>query len=181
MNNIFYRNYFSSIAANVASVSDYDLQRCSQAILKANAEGGKIIIIGNGGSSAIASHVSVDFTKAAGVRAINFNEADLITCLANDFGYEQWVSQALQFYADPGDVVILISSSGQSPNILNGAKQCQEMELKLITLSGFSKDNPLSNMGFINFWVDSTQYNVVEMVHHIWLLAVVDGLLAHSL
>ena len=77
----------------------------------------------------MASHVAVDFTKAAGIRAINFNEADLLTCFANDYGYENWVVKALEFYADEGDLVILVSSSGQSPNMLNGAKQAKEMKL----------------------------------------------------
>ena len=58
------------------------------------AAGKKVIIAGNGGSAAMASHVAVDFTKAAGIRAINFNEADLITCFSNDYGYEHWVAQA---------------------------------------------------------------------------------------
>ena len=75
----------------------------------------------------MASHVTVDFTKAAGIRAVNFNEADLLTCFANDYGYENWVAKALEFYADEGDLaMILISSSGQSPNMLNGAKQAKE-------------------------------------------------------
>ena len=81
--------------------------------------GKKVIIAGNGGSAAMASHVAVDFTKAANIRAINFNEADLITCFANDYGYENWVGKALEAYADPGDLVILISSSGKSQNISN--------------------------------------------------------------
>ena len=73
-----------------------------------NKKGGKLIIVGNGGSSAIASHASVDFTKAAGIRAVNFNESDLLTCFSNDYGYENWVKKALEFYVDKDDIVILI-------------------------------------------------------------------------
>ena len=102
----------------------------------------------------MASHVTVDLTKAAGMRAINFNEADLLTCFANDFGYENWVSKALEFYADEGDLVILISSSGQSPNMLNGAKQAKMMKLPLVTLSGFRSDNLLRTQGDVNLRVD---------------------------
>ena len=101
------------------------------------ASGRKIIIAGNGGSAALASHVAVDFTKAACVRAINFNEADLITCYANDYGYEHWLSQAFLSYADQGDLAILVSSSGRSANILNAAKTAREMGLTLATFSGF--------------------------------------------
>ena len=125
----------------------------------------------------MASHVTVDFTKAVGMRAINFNEADLLTCFANDYGYEHWVAKALEFYADEGDLVILISSSGQSPNMLNGAKQSREMGLPILTLSGFRSDNPLRTMGDVNLWVDSTAYNIVEMTHHVWLLAIIDYLI----
>jgi len=126
----------------------------------------------------MASHVTVDLTKVAGVRAINFNEADLLTCFANDYGYEHWVEQALGFYADPIDLVVLISSSGKSSNIVNGAHKAREMKLPLITFSGFDIDNPLRRLGDLNFWAESHSYNIVEMTHHIWLLALVDELVA---
>jgi D-sedoheptulose 7-phosphate isomerase len=145
-----------------------------QVLTHSESVGGKVIIVGNGGSAAIASHVSVDFTKAANLRSINFNEADLITCFSNDYGYENWVAQALEAYADLNDVVILISSSGKSKNMINGGKQCKDMNIPLITFTGFNSDNALRGKGDINFWVDSNQYNIVEMTHHIWLLAIVD-------
>ncbi len=143
-------------------------------IWQAKIAGGKTIFVGNGGSAAMASHLAVDLTKAAGIRAVNFNEADLLTCFANDYGYEHWVARALEAYADKNDVVVLISSSGKSLNIINGASQARLMELPIITLSGFGSKNPLRELGDINFWCDSTQYNIVEMTHHVWLLAVVD-------
>ena len=138
------------------------------------------IVVGNGGSAAMASHVAVDFTKAASMRAITFNEADLLTCFANDYGYEQWVVEALNFYADPGDVVILISSSGTSKNIVNGASRAKELDLKTITLSGFSKENDLVTKGDVNFWIGSNSYNIVEMTHHVWLVAIIDYLIEIS-
>ena len=125
----------------------------------------------------MASHVAVDFTKAAGIRAINFNEADLITCFANDYGYERWVAKALEAYADPGDLVILISSSGKSQNILNGAEKAKNMGVSVITVSGFLSDNPLRKLGDLNLWADSSEYNIVEMTHHVWLVAVIDYLI----
>ena len=97
----------------------------------------KVIIAGNGGSAAIASHVAVDLTKTIGVRAVNFNEADLLTCLANDFGYEHWVAKALEYYADKGDLVILVSSSGRSANMINGATMARQMGLPLMTFPVF--------------------------------------------
>ena len=73
----------------------------------------KNIVVGNGGSASIASHVSVDFVKAAKIRSINFNEANFLTCFSNDYGYENWVEEALKTYADKDDLLILISSSGR--------------------------------------------------------------------
>ena len=145
-------------------------------IKNVSANSGKIIFVGNGGSAALASHVAVDFTKAAKVRAINFNEADLITCFANDYGYDRWVAEALGAYADLGDLVILISSSGKSPNIINGALKAKQMGLTVVALSGFDKDNPLRKLGDIEMWANSKNYNVVEMTHHIWLLSLVEAL-----
>ena len=102
----------SEIIANLVYVKD--------ALVTASDNGKKVIIVGNGGSAAMASHVSVDLTKNAGIRCINFNENDLITCFANDYGYEKWVEKAVEFYGDEMDVFIGISSSGSSENILNG-------------------------------------------------------------
>ena len=112
--------------------------------------------------------------KAVGVRSTNYNEADLITCLSNDFGYENWVSKAIEYYADSGDTIILISSSGTSQNIINGAKQAKKMSLPIITFSGFDKNNELRKLSNLSFWVDSNEYNIVEMAHHVWLVSIVD-------
>ena len=132
------------------------------------------MIFGNGGSAAIASHIAVDFTKAVRIRATNYNEADLITCLSNDFGYQYWVSKAIEFYADKGDIIILISSSGTSSNIINGAKKANEMGLKVISFTGFKKDSEVSKNSNLNFWVDSNEYNIIEMAHHVWLVSIID-------
>ena len=140
----------------------------------------KIIIVGNGGSSAIASHVAVDITKTNKIRAINFNEADLITCFANDYGYSQWVSEALIAYADEKDLGIFISSSGRSDNIINGAKTAKSLGLNVITLTGFDENNPLKELGDINLWVDSKSYNLVETTHQAWLLSIVDYFALHK-
>lgn len=170
----FYREYFQTMNDCLIKVDHNLLNKSVELITESNKHGKKIIVVGNGGSAAMASHVAVDFTKAAGIRAITFNEADLLTCFGNDYGYENWVEKALGFYADAGDTAILISSSGTSPNILKGAAKAREMGLSTITLSGFKNDNPLRELGDINLWADSQAYNVVEMTHHIWLVGMVD-------
>jgi len=156
------------------------LEEAVSLIRSIRVKGKKLILAGNGGSAAIASHVAVDMTKNTGIRAVNFNEPDLITCFANDYGYERWVEMALEFYADAEDLLILISSSGRSPNILNAAMKAREMKMGIVTFSGFLPDNPLRKEGIINFWVDSDNYNFVEMTHHIWLLAITDRLVTDS-
>ena len=170
----FFRGYFSDLNAQVNSASALDLEALADEIDKVRKTERKVIIVGNGGSAAIASHVSVDLTKTLGIRAINFNEADLLTCFSNDYGYEHWVTKALEFYGDKGDLAILISSSGASPNIINGAKKARQIGLRIVTLSGFSKENVLCQLGDINLWANCRSYNLVEMTHLSWLLSVID-------
>lgn len=174
-----FSNFFDTLNDLVRNVDQQQLSQLYKLITRLPSSA-KLIFAGNGGSAAMASHLAVDFTKAAGIRAVNFNEADLITCYSNDYGYENWIVKALESYADSDDIVTLISSSGKSPNIINAASYCRENNVKLVTLSGFSSDNPLRRLGDINFWVDSSEYNIVEMTHHIWLLAIVDYIVAHK-
>ena len=143
-------------------------------LLKIKNNNSKVIIAGNGGSAAIASHVCVDLTKQGGIRSVNFNEADLITCFSNDYGYENWLGKSIEFYADKGDMTILISSSGKSENILNAAHIAKKLGLYIVTLTGFERKSVLSDLSDLNFWVNSKAYNVIENTHQIWLLMVCD-------
>ena len=176
----FFDSYYELLNNKVDFVERNLLLNVATYIRDAANNSGKIIIIGNGGSASIASHVVVDLTKAANIRAINFNEASLLTCFSNDYGYERWAEKAIEFYADKEDLIILISSSGQSKNIINCAIKAKEMGLPIITLSGFMKNNPLKEVGNVNLWVDSKIYNIVEMTHQIWLLSVVDYLIGND-
>lgn len=175
--NHYFSKYFESVGQKLNSIDPTQLEQAAAMFWATHKAGKKIIVVGNGGSAAMASHVAVDLTKAASIRAINFNEADLITCFANDYGYENWVAKALEAYANSGDLVILISSSGKSQNILNAAEKGTEMGLSVITISGFLTDNPLRKLGDLNLWVDSSEYNIVEMTHHVWLVAIIDYLI----
>lgn len=147
---------------------------------EANLNGKKTMLMGNGASASIASHVSVDLSKAAGIRATCFNESNLITCLANDYGYEYWMAKAIEIYHDKGDNVILISSSGTSPNVLKAGQIAKKNNLNVITFSGFDAGNPLRAIGDLNFWVDSRAYNIVENTHQIWLLSVCDAIIGSA-
>ena len=170
----YLNRYQKSLLENDVSDSMISMKKF---LLQTRDNGNKVLIAGNGGSAAMASHVSVDLTKQAGIRTVNFNEADLITCFANDYGYENWVAKAIEFYGDEGDVAILISSSGKSPNMINAAVQAKSMKIPIITLTGFKQDNPLRQFSELDFWVDSRAYNVIENTHQIWLLMVCDLIL----
>lgn len=171
--------YFSAYAKTILDKKVHaDLISICDEIRKVKKNGRKVIFAGNGGSAAMSSHCAVDFTKIGKVRSVNFNESDLITCFANDYGYENWLKKALQFYADDGDLVVLISSSGKSPNMVNAARYAKNRKLRTITLTGFSSENPLKKLGDINLWVDSGVYNVVENTHQSWLLGICDLLTA---
>lgn len=171
----FLKNYYLDLSK---LLSDFDNDKFLMIIeqLKKLKKNNKLILAGNGGSASIANHVAVDFTKIAGIRSITFNESNLITCFANDYGYENWVSQSLKNFATKGDMCILISSSGKSKNIINAAKECKKKNIFLITLTGFEVNNPLKKMGNINLWVNSKKYNYVEMTHHVWLVSLADYL-----
>ena len=170
----YFNDYLHKLSKTLVSYDDNDFLRIVDAINKTKKNKGKVILVGNGGSAAMASHVSVDLTKLCRIRAVNFNEADLLTCFANDYGYENWVEKALSFYADKEDLLICISSSGTSKNIINGAKYAKKIGCKVITLTGFDKKNKLKKIGDINLWLSSKNYNIIEMTHHTWLLSIVD-------
>ena len=127
-------------------------------------KGGKVISVGNGGSAAIASHLHNDLSSA-GVRSLIFSDTPLLTALANDFGYAQVFARPLELWAARGDLVVAVSSSGRSENILAAVGLAKEMGLEIVTLTGFDAANPLRSLGRINFWADSHDYGLVETAH----------------
>ena len=173
----FLQNYFKKISLKIIPNKEIfeKILKIKDVLLNVKKRNKKVLIFGNGGSAAISSHVSVDLTKNTKIKVFNFNEADLLTCFSNDYGYEKWVEKTIDFYADKGDVVILISSSGKSKNMLNACKASRRKKIsKIITLTGDKKNNPLSRLGDINLWVDSNIYNHIENTHQVWLLSICD-------
>jgi D-sedoheptulose 7-phosphate isomerase len=139
-----------------AAIRIFDLVRAAR---------GMVYVVGNGGSAAIASHAVNDFVNAAGLRAQTLHDPSLLTCMANDYGYENAFAQALGTLAGGDDVLIAISSSGNSMNIRNAAAKFGAPAGRVITLSGFASENPLRSMGDINFWLNSADYGLVEVGH----------------
>lgn len=175
------KKYFEEYKRILAQDSVNDkIEEAKELLMASHAKGNTAFIQGNGASAAIASHCALDFTKQAKIKTLSFNESSLITAYANDFGYENWVLEALCSYASEGDVALLISSSGKSANIVNAASYCRDNGINVITFSGFSRNNPLIKNGDINFWVDSKAYNIIECIHMIWITAIIDSIIGKS-
>ena len=178
MNKNFYNNYFN-IFRNIISFSEKNLEKIikiEKLILKVKKEKKKILIFGNGGSAAIASHFSIDCNNKLKIKCLNFNEASILTCFSNDYGYENWVKKALEQFSEKGDLVILISSSGESKNMTSASRYTKNKKIKTITLTGFNKKNTLSKSGNINIWINSKIYNFVENSHQVFLLSIIDSI-----
>ena len=127
--------------------------------------GNKLMFIGNGGSAGIASHLSIDFSKNGGLRSLAFNDPSALTCLGNDLGYQNVFAKQLEFHARAGDLLLAISSSGQSANILAGVAEARRRQVGVVTFSGFDAGNDLRRTGDVNFYVRSGQYGFVEIAH----------------
>jgi D-sedoheptulose 7-phosphate isomerase len=143
----------------------------------AHEHGGKLMVIGNGGSAAIASHLATDYTKNGGIRTLAFNDGAMLTCLANDLGYANVFAKQIEMFAQKNDFLLAISSSGTSQNILNGVAVARKMGCLVATFSGFGPQNTLRGTGDMNFYVDSRQYGFVEIVHLALCHAILDILM----
>lgn len=149
------------------------MRRAAALLAAPSGHGGKLMFVGNGASAAIASHQSVDYWKTGGMRALAFNDGALLTCLGNDFGYASVFEKPVEMFADPADVLVAVSSSGRSENIVRAARAARARGCRILTLSGFAADNPLRRLGDLNLWVPSKSYGHVEITH----LALLHGLL----
>jgi D-sedoheptulose 7-phosphate isomerase len=149
----------------VALALDDGAKEAVALILSVKSISGKAMLIGNGGSAAVASHIQNDLCKAVGVRTLVFNEQPLLTALGNDHGYGCIFERPIELWASANDLLFAISSSGQSENILRGVQAAVEGKCKVVTLSGFKPDNPLRIQGDLNFYVPSQSYGHVETAH----------------
>jgi D-sedoheptulose 7-phosphate isomerase len=142
--------------------------------LRATETDGRVLFVGNGGSAAIASHMAIDFSKNGAMRALAFNDGAALTCLANDLGYERIFAAQIEMHGRSGDLLMAISSSGQSASILNAAASARRLGIEVITFSGFKPSNPLRRLGDVNYFVDSDRYGYVEICHLTLVHAVLD-------
>lgn len=140
----------------------------------AHEAGSKLIFIGNGASATIASHFALDFSKNGGMRALALNDGAMLTALTNDLGGDDIFSAQIGFYAQPGDILVAVSSSGSSPNILNAVEVARDTGCAVITFSGFDAENPLRHSGDLNFHVAGDEYGFVEIAHTALIHAILD-------
>lgn len=136
----------------------------------------RVFFLGNGGSNAISSHMMEDYGKIAGLQTYAFSDAALITCYANDYGYENAMAEWLKLHFQEGDVLIATSSSGESKNIVNAASVAKAKGGKIITLTGFGEGNTLSKVGNVNFYLNVHDYGMVECFHQVILHVILDSL-----
>lgn len=128
-------------------------------------ENKKVYIVGNGGSAGIASHAMTDFVNMVGVATHTLHDISLITCMSNDYGYENVYAKPLETFLVENELVIAISSSGQSKNIINAVQVAKAKNCFVFTMSGFKEDNPLRELGDLNLWLRSNDYGFVEYGH----------------
>jgi len=130
-------------------------------------DGHHIYIVGNGGSAMIAGHFAADACKNGRLRALAFNDAALLTAASNDLGFEEVFAVPLSQLARADDLLITISSSGNSPNILRAIEVARAMPMRVVTLSGKGADNRSRALGDLNFYVPASRYGWVESAHHV--------------
>ena len=170
---IGYFDHLALLARNVAITLDPSdpisldtaVERVIAEARTCTARGNKLMFIGNGGSAAIASHMATDYSKNGRLRAMAFNDSAMLTCLANDMGYERAFAFQLETHAQDGDLLIAISSSGNSRSILDACSTARNRNCFIVTLSGFQQDNGLRRMGDVNFYVPAIEYGFVEVMH----------------
>ena len=176
--NLFFERYedqFNEVLRQSFSQNKKELIKLIS-VLRKLGKSNRVILVGNGGSAAIASHASIDFNKVANIRSINFTDNSNMTALSNDIGYNNVFSENIKYFANKNDVLIAISSSGNSINIINAIKIARKMKFsKVITFTGMKPNNKVRKLGDINIWVNSHIYNYIENTHQIILLSCIDS------
>lgn len=171
--------YLSNASACIGEVDNTLLEQSFELIKGVSESGGTIFAFGNGGSASICSHLAIDLSNACGIKARSWPDISVMTCLSNDYGYDQALVKYLERHFSSEDGLILVSSSGNSANMVNAAEYVGEkFGTRVIQFSGFDRDNKLNSRNAINLWVNSRTYNVVELVHQAWVLALVEELRA---
>lgn len=159
---------------NIQNVKDKEIQKLFDTLNIIKKKNKKILIFGNGAGQSIADHFSVDITKNAKIKSLTFSSDNHLTCYANDYGYEKSIVKTIENYAEKQDLIILISASGNSENMVKAAKFCNKKKLTFFSITGFEKKSKLKKISRNNIFVNSKSFNIVEIVHLYILIQIVD-------
>lgn len=155
------------------SDSDSGLQKWESLTSETRQSDGTIYFIGNGASASMASHMSLDVTKNGGIKSLAFNDSAFLTAISNDLAYDEVFSLCIEKFGSPEDMLIAISSSGNSRNIARGIEAAKDIGMSVITLTGMNSDNTAKQLGDLNIYVPAKTYGIVECCHqilvHCWL------------
>ena len=181
----FFKKYFDDYQTVLKDCLDdptnkSSIEKAVKLLLKTKNKKTTIFLVGNGGSSAIAEHMAIDLTKNAGLRALAISGSPMLTTFSNDYGYEKVFQKALESFANKFDILIAISSSGASKNILNACKSARKKGMKIITFSAFKKNNPLRKKGDLNFWINSKAFGYVELIHNLLIHYINDRIIGSA-
>jgi phosphoheptose isomerase len=165
------REYDAAFQSALDQVDSAEVERLSDAIVSCSEKGREVFVVGNGGSSAIAEHLCCDWTKGTACeghpiissRSLTANNA-LYSAIANDYGFEAVFDTQIDFFAKRGDLLIAISSSGNSPNIVNAAKRAKELSMLVAGFTGF-QGGTLREIADVSIHVPISNYGIVEDAH----------------
>lgn len=159
--------------------SDYEagMEKLVELFMDVKKAAKQLFFIGNGGSAAIAGHMTADFMKNGGMKTFSLYDSSVTTCMGNDYGYEYIFSRPLEFLGNEGDLLVAISSSGTSQNIVNAINVAKKKGMKIVTLTGFENNNRICRLGVWNVYVPVSHYGMVESIHNLILQQIVDTIL----
>ena len=152
---------------------DETMEKWIDETARVSKEGKKVFFIGNGASATMAEHLGFDAMQNGLLKTINFAETSYLTAVSNDFSYEEVFLLKLERMAEPGDMLVSISSSGNSPNIVRALEYAKERGMYTVALSGMSADNKSRELSDLSIYVPAETYGLTESVHsgimHGWL------------
>jgi D-sedoheptulose 7-phosphate isomerase len=185
MTDNYYSNYFKSIYQGLNdSIYYLDQQKIEPQLffetikgilIKLRESRNKIYFFGNGASAAFANHMALDFSKNGKILARSLSDSALLTALSNDYSYDNAMIEYLKIEGvTKDDLVITISSSGNSPNVINVLDHCKENNIKSLALSGLKNNNKSISLADFSIYVPMKTYGMVECTHQIFLHLILD-------
>ena len=170
----YFKTYFENHFKVLNNVELKDLDNLYFELKRIKRKKNKLMIFGNGAGAAIASHVATDFTNVCKLRTYSYDNTSLITCYANDYKFENWITKTIESYQKKNDFIIFLSASGESKNLVNAAKFCKRKRINFFSITGFKKKNKLNKLSSNYCWINSKKYNIIESIQLLILLSLVD-------